>query len=432
MAQLRAIPNKGVGYGVIRYLHADQAIKDEFAMHENPLLSFNYLGQFDASLGTTTAGSWSIAKESSGINRAPNSLRSNALGLVGRVVNGRLSMAWQYNTNLHQESFIKALADKYQAALNDLIKHCLSVKSSVTQTLDELTPNHVNDQLQLIRPANNDIKHLSASPLFCLHHRGGHTREYKALVKQFDSAIPVYGIQSRILVDPYCNDYQMSNVAEQYADLIQSVQANGPYRLLGWSLGGVLAVAVTEVLEARGQCVSFLGLLDAALASEQEDSSNTLMSSDNSLLERLLYVFGATANERYQALDDDTKLAFEQRLNKLVEFTDEHQAVVFACDWISKIGLIDSDVIDADYLRLRYQTTVQSRKLIRSYVPNKVNARAHVWWAEDSLIKHQAPTQWQDVCADIRQHKPCEGGHYDIVQSISLADQLAAYINVED
>ena len=224
----------------------------------------------------------------------------------------------------------------------------------------------------------------------------------------------------------------MSNVAEQYADLIQSVQANGPYRLLGWSLGGVLAVAVTEVLEARGQRVSFLGLLDAALASEQEDSSNTLMSSDNSLLERLLYVFGATANERYQALDDDTKLAFEQRLNKLVEFTDEHQAVVFACDWISKIGLIDSDVIDANYLRLRYQTTVQSRKLIRSYVPNKVNARAHVWWAEDSLIKHQAPTQWQDVCADIRQHKPCEGGHYDIVQSISLADQIAAYINVED
>ena len=322
-------------------------------------------------------------------------------------------MTWQYNTSLHSDAFIASLADKYQLELNDLIKHCLLVNETANTTT---AVNHVgakainsNEQLQLIRPASGNSA--EAAPVFCLHHRGGHTLEYRATVKSLSPEIPVYGIQSRVLSEPDYNEYEISVVAEQYADLIQSVQAGGPYRLLGWSLGGVLATAIAEVLEARGQSVSFLGLIDAALA--DTDTVNAYIE-EKPLLDRLLDVFGVIATQRYQALDLDIQSQFERALNHLNESSSELKAVNFACDWIIKTGLIDSDVIDADYLRLRYLTTVQSRRLIRSYTPCKVIASTHIWWAQDSLVKGQAPTQWQNYCSNSTQHKPIEGGHFDI------------------
>ena len=52
-------------------------------------------------------------------------------------------------------------------------------------------------------------------------------------------------------------------MAEDYVALIRQRQAEGPYHLLGWSLGGTLGMLMAAELERQGQQVAFLGLLDS-------------------------------------------------------------------------------------------------------------------------------------------------------------------------
>jgi thioesterase domain-containing protein len=77
------------------------------------------------------------------------------------------------------------------------------------------------------------------------------------------------------LTDPAHCDTSLEQMARDYRHLIRQVQPQGPYHLLGWSLGGPLAVLVASLLEAEGQTVAFLGLVDSFIPGDnpphQED-----------------------------------------------------------------------------------------------------------------------------------------------------------------
>ncbi|MET8683179.1 amino acid adenylation domain-containing protein [Streptomyces sp. NPDC004732] len=98
-------------------------------------------------------------------------------------------------------------------------------------------------------------------PLFCIHPGGGVSWAYRAL----GGAVrrPIIGIQQTL--DDGQRPGTVREMAEHYADLVQSEQPEGPYDLLGWSFGGVVAHQLATVLERRGAQVRRLVLLDAAL-----------------------------------------------------------------------------------------------------------------------------------------------------------------------
>jgi thioesterase domain-containing protein len=52
-------------------------------------------------------------------------------------------------------------------------------------------------------------------------------------------------------------------VSTQYLSLIQQQQPNGPYYLLGWSYGGLVAAEMVSRLEREGRKVALLALLDS-------------------------------------------------------------------------------------------------------------------------------------------------------------------------
>lgn len=101
------------------------------------------------------------------------------------------------------------------------------------------------------------------APLFCLHPAGGHVFAYYALAQQLAGQRPVYGIQCQRLVDPAHRETSLTAMAATYLQLIQIRQPAGPYVLLGWSLGGALAMEIAHQLETAGETVAFLGLIDS-------------------------------------------------------------------------------------------------------------------------------------------------------------------------
>jgi amino acid adenylation domain-containing protein len=97
-------------------------------------------------------------------------------------------------------------------------------------------------------------------PLFCVHPVSGVAWCYSGLQRHLPADLPIYGLQLDTEV-PAADT--LAEVTASYADRIRSVQPAGPYRLLGWSLGGSIAHAVAARLQQEGEQVELLALLDS-------------------------------------------------------------------------------------------------------------------------------------------------------------------------
>ena len=123
--QLRALPNKGIGYGILRYLKEDDAIRNSVKLKSEPEISFNYLGQFNELEKSDEQTIISISGESSGQSVCPTNQRSNIIDINSIVSNGELVLTWSYSENLHSRKTIEALASNYVSELTTIIEHCL-------------------------------------------------------------------------------------------------------------------------------------------------------------------------------------------------------------------------------------------------------------------------------------------------------------------
>jgi len=101
------------------------------------------------------------------------------------------------------------------------------------------------------------------SPLFCIHPGGGISWPYCGLMKHLGPDRPIYGVQARSLARPEPRPTSIEQMAADYADQIRMVQPAGPYCLLGWSFGGIIAHAVATELQQRGEQIALLAMLDA-------------------------------------------------------------------------------------------------------------------------------------------------------------------------
>ncbi|MDI5974277.1 amino acid adenylation domain-containing protein [Streptomyces sp. SL13] len=102
----------------------------------------------------------------------------------------------------------------------------------------------------------------SGRPLFCLHPGSGIGWSYTGLLPHLDPETPVYALQSPALSRDTAPPADLPALARGYAERIRAVQPHGPYQLLGWSFGGLAAYAVAAQLEAEGERVALLALLD--------------------------------------------------------------------------------------------------------------------------------------------------------------------------
>ncbi|MGW2997447.1 thioesterase domain-containing protein, partial [Streptomyces sp. NPDC001193] len=108
----------------------------------------------------------------------------------------------------------------------------------------------------------------SRPPLVLVHPRGGDVVCYRDLVRDL-SARPggdrrILGLES---VGYNTGERPLETVpemAERYLDALREEQPHGPYLLAGWSFGGTVAYEMAARLEAAGEEVAFLGLIDAA------------------------------------------------------------------------------------------------------------------------------------------------------------------------
>ncbi|MEI4533137.1 non-ribosomal peptide synthetase [Pseudomonas aeruginosa] len=154
--QLRCVPDKGVGYGLLRYLAGEEAAARLAALPQ-PRITFNYLGRFDRQFDG--AALLVPATESAGAAQDPCAPLANWLSIEGQVYGGELSLHWSFSREMFAEATVQRLVDDYARELHALIEHCLDPRhrgvtpsdfplAGLSQTqLDELSldPDSVRD-----------------------------------------------------------------------------------------------------------------------------------------------------------------------------------------------------------------------------------------------------------------------------------------------
>jgi amino acid adenylation domain-containing protein len=111
-------------------------------------------------------------------------------------------------------------------------------------------------------PSRGPLVELAAGPrdrypLFLVHPVGGEVLAYLPLARDLAAERSVYGLQAS------GESRTLEEMAAAYLDAMRAVQPTGPYRLGGWSLGGVVAFEMARQLEAAGETVDLVALLDS-------------------------------------------------------------------------------------------------------------------------------------------------------------------------
>jgi amino acid adenylation domain-containing protein len=101
------------------------------------------------------------------------------------------------------------------------------------------------------------------TPFFCVHPAGGNVLCYAYLSQLLGEDRPFYGLQARGLEGDVPPLRSIEDMARLYVDAIRDKQPRGPYLVGGWSFGGMAAVEVARQLEAQGEVVAGLFLIDS-------------------------------------------------------------------------------------------------------------------------------------------------------------------------
>ncbi len=137
--QLRQVPDRGIGYGLLRYLTTGdetQAMRQRLAQAASPSVLFNYLGQY--SLGQYSKGD-GVAENAAlkllpdvdvGVLRSPLNKRDYLLEINAVVSRGQLQCSWRYDETLYSAETIAHLAYQYLEALTALIAHCTGTEET--------------------------------------------------------------------------------------------------------------------------------------------------------------------------------------------------------------------------------------------------------------------------------------------------------------
>ena len=145
--RLRAIPNHGIGHGILRYL-SDGETRAKLSALPEPELVFNYLGRLDEA--TQARGLFEPFAEAIGEARHSDDARQYVIEINSYIRDGAFHAGWTFSENLHRAETIERLAARFVEALRQLIRHCQTLDASgVTASDFALAALDQNDLSQI-------------------------------------------------------------------------------------------------------------------------------------------------------------------------------------------------------------------------------------------------------------------------------------------
>ncbi len=165
--QIRAVPNNGVGYGVLRYLQKQLIHK------HNAAVIFNYVANQTSQKTKYFGETKPLFKHT----RHPNSERTNLLEINAQIKDGKLQVRWQYAPKIHTTHTIQNLIQNFEKNLRSIIIHCQNTDRQYTPSDFSQLKICDSDLQQIIRKSTKAIEEIyplsSMQNALLFHHLQG-------------------------------------------------------------------------------------------------------------------------------------------------------------------------------------------------------------------------------------------------------------------
>ncbi|MBE1160651.1 non-ribosomal peptide synthetase [Dyella acidiphila] len=271
-AQLRQLPNNGIGFGILRYLSSEgQARLGGFAPSQ---VAFNYLGRYRQQHGDWQAAEIDVALHGDAQRPLSHAITLNT-AIVEAPAGAQLQANWSWAGELFDEHELHTLAQRWFGELDalakaaprdDFITSLASIESAVdalceqADALASLGDELANDLFPPVLPIRASG---NRPPLFCVPPLAGIGMSYSRLRDALPADYPIYAFNAPSLSRAGHPPQTLDALVEEYLREMSEIDPHGPYNILGWSFGGYVAHRMTQLLEARGKTVAHLILLDA-------------------------------------------------------------------------------------------------------------------------------------------------------------------------
>jgi amino acid adenylation domain-containing protein len=179
------------------------------------------------------------------------------------------------------DSFFDAGGNSLQAMrLIGRLRAELAVDLDVTAVFLAPTPRLLAGRIEAVRagtacPAGSgllvELSDSSEPPLFLVHALGGTVYGYAPLARELAPACAVHGLQAAGLTGGSALE-SLPALVSRYVEEIRRARPEGPYRLGGWSMGGLVAFEMARVLEESGAEVELLAMLDPPFTPPEPDA----------------------------------------------------------------------------------------------------------------------------------------------------------------
>ncbi|WP_030785084.1 non-ribosomal peptide synthetase [Streptomyces sp. NRRL S-920] len=229
------------------------------------------------------------------------------------------------------------------------------------------------DDIVLLRPGGE-----GTTPLFCVHPAGGEATGFRHLAARPELRGPLYALQTSADGAGH-EDRSVEALAARYLAAVSKVAPTGPYLLLGWSMGGLVAFEMARLLELRGERAEMLFLVESYLSAQLPEFDE-----DDEAEEP-----GPIAGETHMSADESLRLDLRRRTNRA-------------------------------HLRAA-----------RAYRPSRYAGPVALVQAEkqEADFRHAALRSWSAVCAPARlTHHVLEGDHLTLFEP-PYVTELAALID---
>nr|MCH9734658.1 hypothetical protein [Actinomycetes bacterium] len=287
------------------------------------------------------------------------------------------------------------LAMQLVAAINSAMSTTITVRTifdsptiaGLSQRLDD------TDDTPPIYPIET-LKDGTGAPVFCLPPGTGIGWVYRTLGAYVDN--PIIALH-HVDDDEECSPTSVAELGRYYADRIQEVDPDGPYHLLGWSFGGLLAHEVAVELQQRGHQVASLIGLDAVLLDESQ-THTVPRASEHAVLEVLLSFMGVDYG-------DDPRPLTHESIKNLVDDHDSPEAAM-----LSK-PLVDIAIKSLD----------TAASLMRTHSPRTFDGPMTIFSAKQEARSTPLRTMWQPFVTGTVTEYPIDSTHVHLVTEHALA-----------
>jgi len=272
----------------------------------------------------------------------------------------------------------------------------------------------------------------SKPPFFCTHGAGANILYYGILSRRLGTEQPFYGLQARGLDGKEAPYTRVEEMAAHYIKEIRSVQPEGPYYLGGFSSGGTVAFEMAQQLQAQGQEVALLALLDTYFPGRLKYMPS--LTFFRSRVYPLVENVERLVENAERHLNDPKRLGPKRYVlarAKGIRWRIKRRIWKIAGKFYPSTSSTENFDSISTTLRRVWEANLQAE---RDYVPQVYRGRITLFWGTETSITYLHDTRlgWNEVATDGLEVHVVPGNHITLREEprvIVLAEKLTACLH---